>query len=156
MGGVPLAPGVGLPLGPGELCNMPIKAGGASRNWEARTGDTWEAAFQWMIKNPDYPADSDEEYIPVGDLTGYTWLMQVRRTAQSTAVVLELSTENGYITMDPLESWVYFEVPYEVMETIPNGVYGYDLQYTTPAGKRKTLLFGKFKIGPEFSKASED
>lgn len=131
---------------------MPIKAGGAKRDWEARKGDTFEAAFQWLKDNPAYGEEGEPQYIPVGDLTGYTWFMQIRRTAGSSVVVLELSTEDGRITMDPVEAWIYLEIPYEAMEAVANGIYGYDLQYTTPDGKRKTLLFGKFKVGPEFSR----
>ena len=53
------------------------------------------------IEQPDWDTDPTGETYKPFNLTGYTARMQIRRTIESSTVMLSLTTENGRITVNP-------------------------------------------------------
>jgi hypothetical protein len=100
-------------------------------------GDTWSISPRWKIGS---------NYVNV---TGYTAKMQVRIATTSASVIIEMSTDNGRITVSGIDGM--FTVALTSAETtgIPVGNYVYDLEVTSPGGTRTTLLQGGFSVEAE-------
>lgn len=108
-------------------------------DFEWPQGDTFNLSLVWN--------DADEVPIPLG---GYTARMQLRTAADSDDVVLELTTENGRITLTS-PGGIAFNVDAEDMAAITAGSYRYDLEMVTGANVRK-ILKGKMKIVAEVTR----
>lgn len=81
------------------------------------------------------------------DITGYTAIMQVREFIDDDDVILEASTENGYITMDEENGTFVVSIPTSVTDDLEAPFEGvYDLFVTAPNGDTEKILFGPFKI----------
>jgi len=90
------------------------------------------------------------------DLTGYTAIMQVRSSVAAPAVMIELSTENGRITIDAEAGTLTLKMDAEATAAIkvPNdrsgfpllARYVYDLLITSPSGGTRFPLRGHFNI----------
>ena len=80
------------------------------------------------------------------NLTGYTAKMQVRSSAESDIVLLELSTTNGYIVLGGTAGTITLTVPAANMSIISAGQYEYDLELVSPNGQKTTIVEGNFKI----------
>lgn len=87
-------------------------------------------------------------------MTGYSARMQVRTTADSPEVVLELTTENGRITLHPTNGQIQLLVSDEVMITIPENKYVYDLELIAPSADLYVykLLYGNFVVRAEVTR----
>ena len=86
------------------------------------------------------------------DLTGVTAKMQVRETVESTVVLLELSTENGGLTIVPLDGKITLHVSAQQTTNLDGygGVYDLELYYTDNSIIR--LIEGQIAFKPEVTR----
>ena len=92
--------------------------------------------------------DPDEVII---DLSDYTAMMQVRPTAASATVILELSTGSG-ITIDGPAGTLTLEVDATTMSGLTPASYVYDLEITSPGSIVTRLIEGKFTVKAEVTR----
>jgi len=86
-----------------------------------------------------------DEHDNLIDFTGYTALMHIREDPDNANILLELSTENGGLTIDPTLGKITIFIE-EVLEEYA-GVY--DLLLFSPAGIRyKPIKTSQFKVIP--------
>lgn len=81
------------------------------------------------------------------NLTGYTAKMQLRPSASSSVVLLEL-TETSGITLGGAAGTIIIKITDEQTDTLAPGKVKYDLKLTSPAGDDTRLLEGSLKITP--------
>lgn len=85
-------------------------------------GATFEKAFEWK----------DSSKVPIS-LVGYTARLQIRSDTDSSTTLLELTTENGRITLnDPTTGVIqlYVSAADTAALTFNTGVYDLELQHT--------------------------
>jgi hypothetical protein len=86
-------------------------------------------------------------------LNGYQGRMQVRPTVTSTTVILNLTTENGGITLGETDGTITVYITDEVMTTVLEGQYAYDLELIGPGTAYVyKLLYGNFVVRPEVTR----
>ena len=105
------------------------------------------------IEQPDLIADPTGETFENFDLTGYTARMQVRRTIESSTVLLNLTTENGGLDVMPYEASneILINVSANVTASIStSGVY--DIEIISPTGTVSRILQGTFTVSPEVTR----
>lgn len=94
---------------------------------------------------------SDSAGVPV-NLTGYTARMQVRASVGASAVLMELTTENGGIVLGGSAGTI--ELVRTAAQTAAftwrRGIY--DLELLSPAGKVTRLLKGEVEVDPEVTR----
>lgn len=104
----------------------------------------------------------DEAGSPV-DVSGYTARMQIRRTIDATDVLLELTTENGGITLGPSpvppaapDYNILLEIQAAATATLPATLddhkWRYDLELVPAGGKVVRLLMGKLVVSLEVTR----
>lgn len=93
--------------------------------------------------------DSQKRVTP---LTGYTARMQVRSQVSSLDVVLNLTTENNGIVINPSIGQIVIQATDQVMSNIPAGKYVYDLETISPDGDVERLVMGSFTVRPEVTR----
>jgi hypothetical protein len=98
-------------------------------------GDTLSRVLTWTT-NAKVPYN----------LTGYTAKMQVRSSANSDVVVLELSTTNTYIVLGGVAGTITLNLPAANMSVINAGQYVYDLELVSGGGQKTTIVEGNFKV----------
>lgn len=86
------------------------------------------------------------------DISGYTARMQVRRTYDAPTPLLNLTTENGCITLGGVAGTVEVEAPADVTDALPPKDSVYDLELISPAGVVTRLIRGAATISPEVTK----
>jgi hypothetical protein len=87
------------------------------------------------------------------DLTGYTAKMQVRTNDLAETLILELSTNNGYITLlGAVKNNITFNVPADITKNLTVGMFVYDLFLTAPNNEVYQILEGNFKVKPEVTR----
>lgn len=86
------------------------------------------------------------------DLTGYTARMQVRETYESQTVSVELTTENGRISLDPLKGEVNLTIDAESTAELSPGLFVYDLELVSEELEVTRLLEGNFNVRPEVTR----
>lgn len=93
----------------------------------------------------------DKQKVPL-NLTGVTAKLQVRSTVDSTSVLLELSTENGGITIVGLEGKITLYISATQTTSLVGfgGVYDLELYYTD--GKIVRLIEGNVMFKPEVTR----
>lgn len=86
-------------------------------------------------------------------MAGYTARMKVRASNTSNTI-LSLTTENGRITLGLTNGQIQLYVSDEVMATIPEGKYLYDLEMVAPSSDLYVykLLQGNFVVRPEVTR----
>lgn len=86
-------------------------------------------------------------------MRGYTARMQVRKTTDST-VILELTTENERISLHATNGEISLLVSDEVMTSIPEDKYLYDLELIGPSADIYVykLLQGNFVVRSEVTR----
>jgi hypothetical protein len=82
------------------------------------------------------------------NLTDYTARMQVRQSTASTNALLDLTTENGTIVIEPV-GHVSITVAATPMANVPSGRWVYDLELVSSGGEVTRLLEGRFIVSPE-------
>ena len=85
------------------------------------------------------------------DLTGFTAAMQVRPTAASATVILELTTENSRITLGGAAGTVDLLVDAATTEALTPGKYFYDLELYTGSTVIR-LIEGTFTVKAEVTR----
>lgn len=85
------------------------------------------------------------------NLTGYTARMQVRPTIASNSVALELTTENGRITLGGALGTIALNVPATAMDDLVAGSYSYDLELVNGATVVR-LVMGSFVVRAEVTR----
>lgn len=104
------------------------------QNFVAATqGADFTASLTWV----------DSSGNPV-DLSTFTARMQIRRTYGDT-IVVELNTTNGYIALTN-QGAINFHLPYTVTETLPAGIFLYDLFLTDSSDIPSCIMRGQFVI----------
>ena len=85
---------------------------------------------------------------------GYTARMQVRPTYESSEVILELTTENGRIELGATDGSISLYISDDVMITIPEGIYVYDLELIAPSANLFVykILQGNFAVRSEVTR----
>lgn len=93
----------------------------------------------------------DKTKIPM-DLTDVTAKMQVRETVESSTILLELSTENGGITITSLEGKLVLALSASQTTALVGlgGVYDLELYYSS--GKVVRLIEGRIVFKPEVTR----
>jgi hypothetical protein len=112
-------------------------------NFEEEQGDNFYVPLVWM--------DENEKRVP---LTGYTARMQLRASADSEEIVLELNTENDRIVIDDTEDeeTILLQITAEDMAAIPAGTYKYDLEMVNGDDFTTKIIKGKFKVVAEVTR----
>lgn len=111
-------------------------------DFEIEQGATFSRKLTWKKK-------STNEII---NLTGYTARMQVRKSVTDPLVLLEMSTENGKITIDPDYGVInLFLTPQETSQIKFKGGF-YDLELRSPSGYVFRLLQGKVIVSFEVTR----
>lgn len=87
----------------------------------------------------------------VQDLSNYSGRMQVRPNISSSTKLLDMSTSNGYITMNNLGQ---VAVRVEASETarLPEGKHVYDFEIQSADGTVTCILKGKFIVEAEVTR----
>lgn len=93
--------------------------------------------------------DSDQNPI---DLTGYTARMQIREKIESDTVLLELTTENGRITLNQEPGTIDLKINSLDSESLPEGKSAYDLELVSSTNFVTRLLKGGVDIDPEVTR----
>jgi hypothetical protein len=86
------------------------------------------------------------------NLTGYTARMQVRSTAASSTIVLELTTANSRITLGGTAGTVNLLVAADVTAALTPGLYVYDLELVSGGGEVTRLIEGNFNVKAEVTR----
>ena len=86
------------------------------------------------------------------NLTGYTARMQVRDTAASSSVILELTTSNTRITLGGTAGTVSLNVAANVTANLVPGLYVYDLEVVSGGGEVTRLVEGNFNVKAEVTR----
>lgn len=106
-----------------------------------------------FIEQPDLVTDPTGATYEDFDLSGYTARMQVRRTIDSATFLLELTTENGALTINPAEAIneIFIDVSASVTASVStSGVY--DMEIIDPSGIVSRILEGNFTVSPEVTR----
>lgn len=86
------------------------------------------------------------------DLTGFTAAMQIRSTASSGTVILELTTENTRITLGDAAGTVILSINASTMISFTPGKFVYDLELYNGAEVTR-LIEGSFTVKAEVTRA---
>lgn len=80
--------------------------------------------------------------------------MQVRPAIDSSTVILELTTENGGISLGATNGNINIHVSDEVMQTIAEDKYVYDLELIAPSRTLYVykILYGNFVVRSEVTR----
>jgi hypothetical protein len=83
--------------------------------------------------------------------SGYTARMQVRPAVDSDVVILELTTENGGISLGATNGNINIYVSDEVLQNITEDIYVYDLELVAPSRTLYVykILHGNFVVRAE-------
>jgi len=86
------------------------------------------------------------------DLSGYTFLCQIRATPDSTDV---MATVTVALTTDGTDGYLTLTLPHAQAENLVPGKVCIDLELTRVSdGWRQTYLSGKWKVNPDTSRAA--
>lgn len=86
------------------------------------------------------------------NLTGYTAKMQVRQSASSTDVLLEMSTSNGRISITPLTGTITLIFSASLTAAIDWSRGKYDLELTSGDGTVTRLIEGQISVSKEVTR----
>jgi len=122
-----------------------------SHNFVCEQGSTFKRTIE--IEQPDLIADpTGETFVPY-DLTGFTARMQVRRTIDSSAFLLSLTTENGTLEINPGAGTNIIAINVSASVTASLNTSGlYDLEIQNEQGEVSRVLQGNFTVIPEVTR----
>lgn len=120
---------------------------------------TEQGSTLYRVLNLEYPDSTDpsgETYLP-WDLNGYTARMQVRRLIEDAAYMIEITTENGGIAVEPLGVADKGRIDLTMTATQTaglesNGVYDLEIIDTGGAGTVSKIIKGTFTLIPEVTR----
>ena len=121
-------------------------------NITCQQGSTFTRTLE--IEQPDLATDpTGNTFVPF-DLSGYTARMQVRRTIDSSNFVLELTTSNGGLAINPVIGDVNkltIFAPANVTASVStSGVY--DIELISAENTVSRILQGIFNLSPEVTR----
>jgi hypothetical protein len=122
-----------------------------SHNFICEQGATFKRTVE--IEQPDLDTDPTGNTFAPYDLTGFTARMQVRRTIDSSNFLLELTTENGCLEINPASptNVISINVPDEVTASVDtSGIY--DLEIENESGEVSRVLQGNFTVVPQVTR----
>lgn len=93
----------------------------------------------------------DSDGVPV-DLTGYSARMQVRKTINTEAVVVELSTFNGSILLQSATGAIEMHLSAAQTSVLIGKTGVYDLEMESADGTVTRLLYGDVTLSPEVTR----
>ena len=105
------------------------------QNFVIEQGASWSQQLTWL--QPDETPN---------DLTGFTARMQIRETAEAAPPYVELTTENGRITLGGVLGTIVLELDHETTEELPAGKWVYDLELVSAGDEVTKLIFGSVKV----------
>lgn len=109
-------------------------------------GTTFVRVLELQSPNP-----VDSSVYEVYDLTGHTARMQVRRTIDSSAVIISLTTENGGIQIDGDDGKITIIMSdSQTAALTSSGVY--DLEIEDPSGNVSRVVQGTFTLSQEVTR----
>jgi hypothetical protein len=85
-------------------------------------------------------------------LTGYTALMQIRETLESTTVIAELSTSNGRIVIDPINYTISMNLPASLTSAFDFDSAVYSMELTDNQGNVFQFLNGSISLVKEVTR----
>ena len=107
------------------------------------------------LEYPDLVGDpSGETYLP-WDLDGYTARMQVRRLIEDANFMIEITTENGGIDVEPLGEQGRIDLTMTAVQTAALdsvGVYDLEIIDTGSTGTVSKVIKGTFTLVPEVTR----
>lgn len=86
------------------------------------------------------------------DISGYTARMQVRRSYDAPTPLLDLTTENGCITLGGAAGTIAVEASSTLTKDLPTKPSVYDLELISPQSVVTRLIRGAATISPEVTK----
>lgn len=86
------------------------------------------------------------------NITSYTARMQIRKTAEASAFLLECTTENGRITLGGAAGTITFNVSATDTAALPAGTFRYDLELISSGGIVTKLLKGDVVVAQEVTR----
>lgn len=104
-------------------------------------GTTFRRELVWL----------DESETPV-NLSGYSARMQVRASHKTATTLIELSSGNGRLIIDPTKGKIFMVLSATVTATFPAKQYVYDLEIESNDGEVLRLLEGSFTVSPEVTR----
>jgi hypothetical protein len=78
--------------------------------------------------------------------------MQVRSTVSSSTIIIELTTENGRISLGTGEWNVNLTIASAATAALTPGLYVYDLEIVSGSGVVTRLIEGNFKVKAEVTR----
>lgn len=109
-------------------------------NFVCPQGATFSKQLTWKIE--DTPVD----------LTSYTARMQVREKHTSVAKIVDLTTENGGISLGGDQGTIDIEISSSDTTNIIPKCYVYDLELISSSSIVTRLIEGQFMVTPEVTK----
>jgi hypothetical protein len=85
-------------------------------------------------------------------LTGYTALMQIRETLESTAIIAELSTANNRIIIDPINFTISIKLPSTITGTFTFDSAVYSMELTDNQNNVIPFLSGSVSLTKEVTR----
>lgn len=113
----------------------------ATYNFEIEQGSTLLKPIVWK----------DGTGTPM-NLAGYSARMQVRKSAQSSDVLLELSTQNGKISISPSTGTITLIFSATTTAAINWSRGKYDLELTSSGGDVTRLIEGEINVSKEITR----
>ncbi|MFA6198797.1 MAG: hypothetical protein WC679_00070 [Bacteroidales bacterium] len=115
----------------------------ATVNLTIYQGSTFIKEFQWKTGNPLVPVN----------ITGYAIRMQIRENIKSQAVIIELSTTNGRISItDATNGFFVLNIAAVDTTTLDFKAGVYDLEMVSPLGIVTRLLDGSVSLSLEVTR----
>lgn len=111
-------------------------------------GATFSKRLQWSTASPEDPTVPGT---PI-DLTGCTARMQIREEKTASAVLLELTTENGRLTITPEEGRVDLLLTDEETTEVTWETGVWDLEIVHPGGEVTRLVEGTVSVSLEVTR----
>ena len=118
---------------PGDIYNQPPCADGRNVTLVAYVGQEWQTNVKWTV---------DEN---IADLSGYTAYMPIKTAQHTNDIIVELSTQNGRISLDTINGNISLILPISITETLLLGIYYYYLELTKNNEPTK-LIAGDFIV----------
>lgn len=103
-------------------------------------GATYSQVFTWKDSNGDAVS-----------LVGWTARMQVRRRVPSTGTIVDLTTENGGISLGGVAGTITTTIAATATDDLPTGEHVYDLELINGSTVER-LIMGTFTVRGEVSR----
>lgn len=114
-------------------------------NFDITRGDTFFATLLFKEPDPASPNPANPNYIPM-DVTGFTFLMEVRDKPGGNFVAATVSSSSGFVITDATNGVVTVTIPASATKNFPVPKAAYQIQRTDQYGNIKTISQGWFNV----------